>query len=81
MSMSYGRDLFPMEDLYVGLMIDKMKEVKIQDEKRHFDLAYSDKSDDCELNHLFLGHQIFGENLVSHIKRARKAMTLCGKKV
>lgn len=74
---SYGRQLFPMEDLYIGLMIHEMKEVKVTDDKKHFDLIYEGRSDDCDLNDLFLAHRVVGTDLVDHAKRTRNALTSC----
>lgn len=74
---SYGYKLFPMEDLYVGLL---MKELGVQprDEKQHFNLVYSGKTvNNCRLNILFLAHQILGKNLMDHIKQARNALENC----
>ena len=77
LSRSYGRPLFPMEDLYVGLLVTEMKEIQVRDERKHFDLIYGGRSNDCELNELFLAHRVLGDDLVGHIKRARLALGEC----
>jgi len=76
--MSYGRKLFPMEDLYVGLMITELDGVQPRDEKKHFNLVYGGKTaDDCDFNSLFLLHRVLGANLAEHMKKARYALENC----
>ena len=76
--LSYGRYLFPMEDLYVGLMIKELDGVQPRDEKKHFNLVYSGKTANaCDFNSLFLLHRVTGANLVEHIKKARHAIESC----
>ena len=75
---SYGRKLFPMEDLFVGLIIHEMNDVKPQDEKKHFNLIYGGKTaNECDFNSLFLLHRVLKENLMNHIKQARSALENC----
>ncbi|XP_002158003.1 beta-1,3-galactosyltransferase 5 [Hydra vulgaris] len=73
---SYGRSLFPMEDLYVGLMAYELK-VPVRDEKSHFDLNYAGRQNDCDLNNLFLAHPVLGSNQLALIQRWRKAQSTC----
>ena len=74
---SYGRKMFPMEDLYVGLMIAEMNNVKVQDQRKHFDMIYNGCKDDCKLNKLFLAHRVLKKDLINHAKRAEKALLTC----
>ena len=77
--LSYGRLLFPMEDLYVGLMIRELDGVQPRDERKHFNLVYNGKTEnDCDLNSIFLLHRVVGaENLGKLIKQARYALENC----
>lgn len=77
MSISYERKLFPMEDVYVGLMVRELSEVKIQDEKQHFNLVYNGNTHGCDFNNLFLAHQVKGKNLLKSLEMARKAIMSC----
>lgn len=77
LKLSYGRQLFPMEDLYVGLIIKELETVKVNDQRRHFDLIYSGRSNLCDMNNLFLAHQVIGRNQLVHIKKARHALETC----
>lgn len=76
-SASYGRKLFPMEDLYIGLIIDGMTDVVIKDARQNFDLLFVGRSKECDLNNLFLAHRVFGPTLIKMIKRSRNAMSTC----
>ena len=75
---SYGHMIFPMEDVYVGLMV---KDIGIEpvDERKHFNLIYSDQTHDlCKMNSLFLAHQVLGsKNLIKHIRAAHLALEQC----
>ena len=66
-----------MEDLYVGLLVKELDGVKVNDQKRHFNLVYQGSTPLCEMNELFLAHQVFGNNQIKHIKKAREAMQKC----
>ena len=73
--------MFPMEDLYVGLIIAEMNNIKVQDQKKHFDMLYYGRQDDCELNKLFLAHRVLKKDLINHAKRAEKALSTCNNTV
>uniref|UniRef100_A0A7M5TZN8 Hexosyltransferase n=1 Tax=Clytia hemisphaerica TaxID=252671 RepID=A0A7M5TZN8_9CNID len=77
--LSYGRLLFPMEDLYVGLMIRELDGVQPRDERKHFNLVYNGKTENsCDLNSIFLLHRVVGaENLAKLGKQARYALVNC----
>jgi len=76
--LSYGRFLFPMEDLYVGLMIRELDGVQLRDERKHFNLVYNGKTENnCDLNSIFLLHRVLGQNLVKHINQSRNALENC----
>uniref|UniRef100_A0A7M5V633 Hexosyltransferase n=2 Tax=Clytia hemisphaerica TaxID=252671 RepID=A0A7M5V633_9CNID len=76
--LSYGRFLFPMEDLYVGLMIRELDGVQPRDERKHFNLVYNGKTENsCDLNSIFLLHRVLGQNLVKHINQSRNALENC----
>ena len=75
---SYGRKLVPMEDAFIGLLIEEMKDVKPRDERKRFNLAYNGLvAYKCSFNKLFLLHRVLKENLMKHIKQARNAMENC----
>ena len=63
-----------MEDIYVGLMIAEMPNVMVEDRRKHFDLLYTGRKHDCQLNDLFLAHQVFADNLIRHSARALNAL-------
>ena len=71
---SYGRKIFPMEDIYIGLIIAEMPNVMVEDQRKHFDLLYTGRKHDCQLNDLFLAHQVFADNLIKHSVRALNAL-------
>lgn len=76
--MSFGRFLFPMEDLYVGLMVKELEGVQPRDERKHFNLVYNGlTTKDCDFNSLFLLHRVLGENLIKHTKQAKNALENC----
>ena len=74
---SYGRKMFPMEDLYVGLMIAEMNDIKVQDQRKYFDMIYYGRQNDCALNKLSLAHRVLKKDLINHAKRAEKALLTC----
>ena len=76
--LSYGRPLFPMEDLYVGLVVKELNGVQPRNEKKHFNLVYDGHTQkDCDMNNLFLLHRVLGQHLVEHMKQARNALENC----
>jgi len=77
LKLSYGRKLFPMEDLYVGLIVKEIKGVKVRDERHHFDLIYGGSKVGCKMNKLFLAHRVLGDNLLTHIANSRHALQTC----
>ena len=77
LKLSYGRKLFPMEDLYVGFMVRELGDVTPTDNRKHFNLVYSGVKTDCEMNDLFLAHRVVDNNQMKLIQRARKALLTC----
>ena len=75
--MSYGRKIFPMEDIYVGLM---MKELGINtlNLKGHCDLGYEGQMPSkCDMNKYFFLHPVSGKHLVKYIINTRLALEEC----
>ena len=77
LKMNKGRPIFPMEDLHVGLIIKEMGDVKADNQNKHFNLVYGGNIDGCDMNSLFLAHQVFPKGQSEHIRRARKALKEC----
>ena len=75
--MLYGR-IFPLEDVLVGVLLEEgMPDVKPVHAEEHFNVYYDGKSTGCQLNKLFLAHQVLGEDQTKHIKIAREALVSC----
>ena len=77
LKISYGRKLFPMEDLYVGLMVRDLRDVQPTDHKDHFDLIFEGRKNLCEFNKLFLAHAVKPENMLKMTLQASFARKIC----
>ena len=76
-NISYSQTFFPLEDVYVGLLVSKLPDVKPRDRRNHFDLLYDDYAIGCGINNLFLAHKVSDYSLKQHYRRAGFALTRC----
>ena len=77
LKISYGRKTFPLEDLYVGLIIAEMPYVKVRDERKHFQLFYLDRKYGCEINDIFVAHPVVGDEVRRHYIGSQDALKNC----
>lgn len=77
LKISYGRKTFPLEDLYVGLIIAEMPYVKVRDERKHFQLFYVDRKYGCEINDIFVAHPVVGDEVRRHYIGSQDALKNC----
>eukprot|EP00795_Rhopilema_esculentum_P013653 gene13653-4552_t len=74
--MSYGRKLFPMEDLYVGLLIKSLGDVKPFDNKQGFDLVFGG-AEGCRYTSLYLAHPVRPDDQLRMLLEAHFALQTC----
>ena len=74
--MMYGRN-FPLEDVFVGLLLEEMPDVKALQNAKYFKAAYNGKSTGCDLNNLFVAHRALGSDQIKLLKMARQALIYC----
>ena len=66
-----------MEDVFIGILIEELKDVKIVNNKDKFNVFYDGKRTGCKLNNLFVAHRVLGEGQDRHLQMAREALTNC----
>lgn len=76
LAISYGRKLFPMEDLYVGLMVKDLGDVDPIDNKESFNLIF-DGVQGCKYNTLYLAHPVNPNDQLKMHLEAELAQTNC----
>lgn len=76
LAISYGRKLFPMEDLYVGLMIKDLKDVPPKDNRQNFNLVFGG-TNGCNYNNLFLAHPVDHSNQMKMFLQSKLAQDSC----
>ena len=76
LAISYGRKLFPMEDLYVGLMIKELGDVPPTDNKSSFNLMF-DGASGCRYNTLYLAHPVDPNDQLKMFLEAELALRMC----
>ena len=76
LAISYGRKLFPMEDLYVGLMIKDLKDVPPKDNRQNFNLVFGG-TNGCNYNNLFLAHPVDHSNQMKMFLQSKLAQGSC----
>ena len=77
LKISYGRKIFPLEDLYVGLIIAEMLYVEVRDQRKHFDLFYMDRKYGCEINDIFVAHPVVGDDVRRQYIGSQDALKNC----
>ena len=76
LAISYGRKLFPMEDLYVGLMVKELGDVAPTDNKQSFNLIF-DGVHGCRYNTLYLAHPVDPTAQLKMLLEAELAQRTC----
>ena len=76
LQISYGRKLFPMEDLYVGLMVKDLGDVAPLDNKQSFNLVFGGIKG-CGYNKLYLAHPVSPEHQLKMLLEAEVAQRNC----
>lgn len=76
LAISYGKKLFPMEDLYVGLLVKELGDVEPIDNKHSFNLIF-DGVKGCRYNSLYLAHSVNSNDQLRMLLEAELAQRTC----
>ena len=58
LSISYGRKMLPLEDVYTGILVDELKNVILHDDWKRFISPPPSKIHKCEISNIFVMHDV-----------------------
>ena len=73
--LSYTYQIFPLEDVYVAMIIRDLGDVKAKDNRKHFRLSYGAIGVGCWMNNLFVQHDV-GSQLTNYYQTSRESLKI-----
>ena len=73
--LSYTYQIFPLEDVYVAMIIRDLRDVKVKDNRKHFSMSYGAIGVGCLMNNLFVQHDVFPQ-LSNYYQASRESLKI-----